>query len=292
VPISFIVEPEAFDCGPRDRAAWIASHERLLRSWGKFGVLVLPALDGAIAQVVARLPQQVRTKWLVALKSDQFRRRAVQTLDLPAALQSFDKLVALGGDIKLACLEETRAFCFGLDEDTLSKVTPDGSFEICRFEFVDQSHFFRGEAELWDRMIFAGTHRDDIWLDRFNELALHARNIAIIDRYCLSNFEKFYFKGKPCGLTFFLNRIARLPRKRGHALNIFSSDVDIDYATTANRLRRTLARIKFPSGTALHLHVIRDYVFSKVAHDRFFASMPSLRPLATGSECLKMRFLI
>lgn len=269
MPVPFIVEPEAFVCGARDRAAWIASHERLLQSWGKYGVLVMPALDGAIGEVLARLPQQLRTKWLAALKSAQFRRRVIGTLDLPEALQSFDKLVTLSSNIKLACLEETRAFCFGLDEDTLSKLTPDGSFEICRFEFIDQSHFFRSEAELWDQMIYAGTRRDHIWLDRFSGLALDARNIAIIDRYCLNNFEKLYYRGKACGLTFFLNKVAKLPREKSQSLNIFTSDVDIEYVATTDHLREIVDKIKFPFGMTLHLHVIRDYVFSKVAHDRF-----------------------
>jgi hypothetical protein len=272
VPVPFIVEPEAFDCGARDRGAWIASHERILQSWGKYGVLVLPALDGTIGEVLARLPQQMRTKWLNALKSAQFRRRVIGSLDTPEALQSFDKLVALSSDIKLACLEETRAFCFGLDEDTLSKLAPDGSFEICRFEFIDQSHFFRSEAELWNRMIYAGTDRNHIWLiwlERFNGLALDARNIAIIDRYCLNNFEKLYHRGKACGLTFFLNKVAKLPRGKSQSLNIFTSDVDIEHVATTKHLRESIGKIKFPFGMTVHLHVIRDYVFSKVAHDRF-----------------------
>ena len=88
-------------------------------------------------------------------------------------------------------------------------------------------------------MIYAGTHRDNIWLDRFSGLGLDAGNIAIIDRYCLSNFAKLDFKGKACGLTFSLNKLAKLPRKKGHALNIFSSDVDINYGATVDHFQRS-----------------------------------------------------
>ena len=34
-------------------------------------------------------------------------------------------------------------------------------------------------------------------------------------------------------------------------------------------MREIIDKIKFPFGITLHLDVIRDYVFSKVAHDRF-----------------------
>jgi hypothetical protein len=240
-----------------------------LQTWGKFGVLILPASDGAIGGVVGQLPQQVRTKWHAALKSDHFRKRRVESLDLPAALQSFDKLVTLSGDVRVACLEETRALCFGLDEDALSMVTPDGNFEICRFEFADQSHFVRREAELWDRIILSGTHRNDIWKDRFRELGFNSRSIAVIDRYCLLRFEKLYFEGKSCGLTFFMKKLIEIPRKKGHALNIFTSDLDIDQKNALTHLRKTVSQISLPVAMSLHLHVIPDYVFSKVAHDRF-----------------------
>jgi hypothetical protein len=114
----------------------------------------VPKGDGII-NALAQLPQQVRTKWHIALKSAQFRRRIIEELDLSSALESLERLVTLSRQIKLACLEETRAVCFGLDEDRLSIVAADRSFEICKLDFADQSHFFRSEAELWNRMIYA-----------------------------------------------------------------------------------------------------------------------------------------
>jgi hypothetical protein len=50
--VPFIVEPDAFQQTEAERAAWIASHERLLQTWGKFGVLVLPPDSGLTAEIV------------------------------------------------------------------------------------------------------------------------------------------------------------------------------------------------------------------------------------------------
>jgi hypothetical protein len=63
--------------------------------------------------------------------------------------------------------------------------------------------------------------------------------------------------------------VAKLLRGKSQSLNIFTSDVDIEHVATTKHLRESIGKIKFPFGMTVHLHVIRDYVFSKVAHDRF-----------------------
>jgi len=256
MPVPFIVEPDAFNPGTRDRASWVASHERLLQTWGQYGVLVLPKGDGII-KALAQLPQQVRTKWHIALKSARFRRRIIEELDLSSALESLERLVTLSRQIKLACLEETRAVCFGLDEDRLSIVAADGSFEICKLDFADQSHFFRSEAE-WNRMIYAGESRNDIWRERFQELALDCSNIAVIDRYCLGRFDKLCLEARECGLIFFLQKLSKLPRKRGHAINIYASELETMRNATMDRFGNTVRQIRFHSGTSVHVHIVPD----------------------------------
>src|SRR5262249_33503850 len=156
------------------------------------------------------------------------------------------------------------------------------SFEICRFDFADQSHFFRSEAELWNRMIYAGESRNNTWRERFQGLALDCSNIAIIDRYCLGRFDKLCLEGKECGLIFLLRKLSELPRKRGHAINIYGSDLEITRNAAVDRFGNTLRQIKFRSGTSVHVHIVPDHVFATVSHDRFLRFDGMITSIGSG----------
>jgi hypothetical protein len=271
MPVPFIVEPDVFESNGGNQAGWVASHERLFQMWGKFGVLVLPPKGEIIAAMIAKLPQPLRDKWQTALKSMQFRKKICSDLDTQGVFETVENLVALRNDVNVACLEETRAICFGIDHDMLSRVIEDENFEICRLESVDQTRFFREEVELWDRMVYSGTKRADVWDKRFRPLAKYAKSIAIIDRYCLLRHEQLFFQGG-AGLSFFLRKLNQTGHDKQFSINMFASDA-LDYGLDLSRatanLAKTVASIAFPTGTSVNLHVMPDRVFGKVAHDRF-----------------------
>jgi hypothetical protein len=148
MPVPFVLEPDVFQPGSGDRLGWIASHERLLQTWGKFGVLVLPAKREEISEVIGRLPQDLRMKWQRALQSSSYRTKICSDLDSQEIFETIERLVALRNDVNVACLEDTRASCFGIEGDMLSRIIEDGNFEICRLDSVDQTRFFREETEL------------------------------------------------------------------------------------------------------------------------------------------------
>jgi hypothetical protein len=270
MPIPFVVEPDAFEPIGGNQPGWVAAHERLLQIWGRFGVLVLPANGAAIAALLAKLPQALRSKWQAALKSAFYRKKICQTLDSPGIFEHIDKLVTLKNDVNVACVEETTAMCFGIDHDMFSRVI-DEVFEICRLEAIDQTRFFREEAELWDKMVYSGARRVDVWEKRFRPLAINARNIAIIDRYSLLHHERLFVEGGG-GLRFFLRMLGQIGLEAHFSINVFASDVPddgLDVSRAVANLQKTANAITFPIQTSLHLHVVPDQVFGKVAHDRF-----------------------
>jgi hypothetical protein len=268
MPIPFVVEPDVFQPSGGDRLGWIASHERLLKTWGKFGVLVLPTKQGEIAAVIGKLPPDLRMQWQKALQSTFFRKKICADLDSREVFETIEKLVALKNEVNVACLEDTRASCLGIEDDMLSRMIEDGNFEICRLESVDRTRFFREETELWDTMIYAGTKRNDIWEKRFYPLAVYTKNIAVIDRYCLLHHEEHFFQGG-AGVKFFLKKLSQI---KSFSISVFTSEASnrgLDVKRATENLKRTVSAIAFPPGTSLHLHVVPDRVFGRVAHDRF-----------------------
>jgi hypothetical protein len=117
-------------------------------------------------------------------------------------------------------------------------------------------------------MIYAGTSRNQIWEKRFYPMGIHTNNIAVIDRYCLLDHEAQFFKGG-AGLQFFLRKLSEIKRFSINILTSEASNRGLDAKRALENLEKTVSAIAFPPGTSLHLHVVPDRIFGKVAHDRF-----------------------
>jgi hypothetical protein len=188
--VKFAVDEDALFSGAADAVSQRAAHRRLLNAWRHVGVLVIDAPEGQCSSfltAVQRLPQALRTMWQQAL----MRQRRIQS-NVPQVRLSIvnngEELSPLASIIELACLEETRACCFGVPADEESINLPDSGIELCRFDLADQSQAFRRAVDLASADIPEGTRVGELWAQRFARLAsLCHGDVVVVDRYCATS---------------------------------------------------------------------------------------------------------
>lgn len=184
-----------------------ASHERLLRLWARFGVLVCPEESSAVHRSVKDLPQELRKLWMTALKQARLRvDPRVSVLDV--ALQATD-LVPLGDAAQVVLCGDSLAVGCGLTGDDVRELPPSG-IEAVRITSSDASARFRESEDLANRPIDEGKSPEVTWRERFEVLTRTSRTIVVIDRYAAQrawNAKRCAWEME-CGLVRLLRRVA------------------------------------------------------------------------------------
>jgi hypothetical protein len=284
--IKFVIEEAALSQNWTDEAMTKATHMRAIDLWMRHGILILNDDRTELSKALATMPQSRRKMWQTALISENFRKRNLPLGDPDLLFADEASLLSLSHLLNLACLEETRATCL-LGETEFAKSYGEKTFEICRFDAVDQSQSFKANQARWDRPICAGERRDDIWSSRFADLATYSTRIAIVDRYAGADMVFKYGKGHICGLARFIKLIGNLDcvGRKKKSLNIYISDHEI----TATDFRNVLHKYTEASTknlASVHVYIAKDKEFKEIAHDRFVRFDGAVVTLGRGISIL------
>ncbi|MBF0333498.1 MAG: hypothetical protein HQL38_02400 [Alphaproteobacteria bacterium] len=265
--LRFVVDPNVFNFVNNEEIQ-SASHLRLMSLWEKLGVLSLSSCHHEMDDYLRGLPQQIKKAWQVALTTERYRKCDSLNTKLVDMMTSCELLMSNSSLIDVAFLEETRAARFGVNDGELCTVVEDG-VELTRFDCCDQSRKFQELAQLWERPVTISESREQVWETRFRAIATYSRRISIVDRYSLLHLHSRHQSGEVSGLEIFLRKLSRCAGGPKKTVNVYGSSKDVKESDAENTLRRVTSGMNSGSIASLHLHVCRDRIFSKVAHDRY-----------------------
>ncbi|MBP0464595.1 hypothetical protein J5Y09_11815 [Roseomonas sp. PWR1] len=287
MPVRFLVEEDAISASRPDQIASKLAHERLVRSWLNYGALIYNQENQRLIAAVENLPPDLRKMWQEALKSSKFRKISRRLGAAESAFDDIEKVIAENKDIKLICLEETRAHLYHLNENEYCRFSENQNVEFCRFDAVDRSSSFMNFSSIWGQMILARTPRAHIWtrwLEGFSDLSKH---ISIVDRYAGVNALERHGSGKVSGIEMYLRSLDSISESsvKKKILTIFTSD-----KANAEDLYGLLKKIssQFRKNLcSITLFVAPDREFSHVAHDRYIRFDATVVLIGNGLSILE-----
>ena len=184
--VKFAIEADAID----NSASAPAHVKRLLKQWAYCGVLVYPPVrDVSIQRRLDELDQQPRKVWSEAwrkiLKSKRNMYRSYPMDEGNFTWDDIMKCEDLAGYdemFEVAILEDVRATVLNIPEGEAKYCH---NVEVLRLPDLDMSiEFERSESRSMDR-IRINKPVEDLWRERFQRLAEHSHEIAIVDSYAL-----------------------------------------------------------------------------------------------------------
>lgn len=248
-------------------------HQRLIRYWQQFGILVFPGdqiSDSSFMQAVRQLPDNCRKLYETALKNRRLRSLPgpVGWLGLSSAESEAD-LEPIMGQIRVAALDAVRAAYVGLEDREISREILERHLEITRLESLDQTRHFREIEASMQHPVQAGVEVDHLWRSRFKDFAAHARQVVIVDRYAGENL----YPGRDRGLLKVLQLVDQAARRA--TVTVFTGWKQ----NSAESVLSELQQFRSTRGGVQHrkLYVIPDDVFGGQspdvvrggAHDRY-----------------------
>lgn len=281
--VPFALASEALLMNSGDLAQQRVIHKRFIEVWNEVGIffhLEPFAKDSVFATAIAKLPQEIKKLWIVAIQQNRRIEISTKLKDLSNATQLSD-IEQYYEDLKLACLDDVMAYCLGLPADCESIIIADKGLEICRFDFVDQSKHVRNALETSCRNIPKGEHVESVWANWFKVLATYCKKIVIVDRYALiSNLER---RDNKSGLCRFLTEIDKLPTQ--HNITIYSArNAKYTDMQLINKLRQHVDLLKNNGILTLNLNICDDGLFSETAHYRYIKFDNIMCEIDTGLE--------
>lgn len=275
--IEFAIDPSALKAlgGP----LWLTTdaHERCIRYGLRYGILIHSGselVNSDIWKAVEGLPQQQKTLWQTAFKKMRTRKGPDGWLGLSHE-DSLEGIQHLCADVRVACLEETRALIVGMPEnESIFRVPPDGP-EIVRLSSIDHATSFKEAEAASGQPIPEGLKISELWKVRFSDIAAISRNISIIDRYSVENLNN-----QKLGLQRLLKEIDG--SASGAKVSIFSALKDF----SAVDLERLVRSISLGRGgvSEIEVFLVLDRDFGQQAHDRFLRFGDDVFEIGIGVE--------
>ena len=186
--VNFALDPDALSEQSSDLLALKMSHERLLRAWEQFGVLVHEGNrweDSELHARIGRLPTGLKKLWQESILNN--RRAPAGQLWGGIGVVATDADLGPPPDLDLVGVQDGRAQALGVGPEEKSKRVGRRGVEVCRFRYVDQADVFNAAREAASRSIRAGASTAAVWNERFAGLATVARSLRVVDRYALDD---------------------------------------------------------------------------------------------------------
>ena len=261
--IRFAIDPSALSLS--DRPAWetLGDHVRCMKYGWRYGILIYSGAEfekSDIWRAVEKLPQEFRTRWHVAFKKMRKRKGPPDWLGLGHNI-SLKDIQELCDDVQVACLEEVGAEIVGFPENEIVfQVQPNGP-EIVRLSSIDHATPFNCAEAASGRLIPEGLGLDELWRDRFKDVASFSQYISIVDRYAVENFHE----GKRRGLERLLKEIDGTAK--GAKVRIYAGIKK--YARSD--LEQSVKDILLGRGGVreIEMFLVPSGQFSQPSHDRF-----------------------
>lgn len=139
--VEFVVDPQALSMPSVDAPVRRATHDAFLRLWAHVGVLVYSGTrleNSDLATALAKLPQDVRKRWEIALKQNRHMPGPSGWAGLEC-MECVRDLAPLEDAVDVACVNEVRAVFLGVLENEASRVFASPRIEIVRFDCANQS---------------------------------------------------------------------------------------------------------------------------------------------------------
>ena len=260
--VKFALELEAIGKSTRKEKL-----QTFLESWIKSGILVHPNLKdevtknkiSEISRVLDQKPQQLWNYiWSTARKnSTLLRQQTHHNVDTLAwdTIQAYDDLAIYHDEFEVALLEETRATVLGIPEDESEFF---GNLEGIRFSDIVLSTKLNKDSTFTIRI---GDEREGLYEEKFHALAVHSRDIVIVDRYAL---EEDHIRG----VFWLLDRLMR--DSIGCGVTIYSSVGDSNYQRESRLIENEFREFFEQSKGGINIKVLlfAGDVFNTYAHDR------------------------
>lgn len=187
------------------------SHENLLNSWLKSGVLLYNGnelSDSLLFKIINSLPQSVKKDWQEAIKHYPRVQSSLATWN---GQINKDLIIKIPEKPAVLIVEETKALVdFEINEEQPSKVDLINQTEIVKFKYSSQSEYFRLDQNISISHIKKSDDFSKVWRERFHWLAAseNITKVAILDRYAMLNHLEWL--KKPRNGTSGLERFLRL----------------------------------------------------------------------------------
>ena len=239
--------------------------KRLLVNWERFGILTYPARsDRSIIARLHELDPPARKLWIEALstvaKNNGNRYRWITTNG-----RAFDWNDLITSDALTELDEEFEVALLGDDQATFLQI-PDGesmclgSVEGVRLWDIDASLRFGYCETLSTKPIERGELREDVWTQRFQRLASHAKVIVVVDQYAVQN-------NNIDGVISLLNFCDR--DSEGCAITLYSSPGrDGSLHRIRNEIEAAFYRLNGNRIASVTVRLFRESDFRVYAHDR------------------------
>ena len=259
--MQFAIETEAIN-----NSANAAHTKRLLDRWERFGILVYPRRgDTAIAKTILKLAPAPRkhwqSAWVKVMKNNGRAFRYVSSDGITfdwERIDTPDALAASSNEFEVAILEETRAAILEIP-DGESRCY--GQVEGIRLWDIDISEKFSCSEALSSTPIGVGESIRDIWIQRFQRLAAHSREVVVVDQYAAryKNIDGIL------RLLRFLDRDTKNCR-----VTVYSSldSPGKGPQSTEAQIRAAIAKFSGNGIGSVSVHLFDQLDFKKYAHDR------------------------
>jgi len=198
-------------------------NNRFLDFWMRYGVFFIDLNGEDLALALSALPQAQKILWMTALQKDHFRKRVGYDKCTENTFLELSALEAVSYDVDLALLEESTISGY-LEDGNYNGFINDDRLELCRFDCIDSSDSLNLLKKTWEKAIEINEDRNNIWKERFLQLAYYAKNISIVDRYCGVSIDECYSRGILSGVAYFLKFLSEIPGEiKAKSISIYTS---------------------------------------------------------------------
>lgn len=209
----FALDKEFFTAGVLHDENLSVVHDFITKSWIDFGVLVLPRNGRAdFLSFVDTLPSKYRQRWLTAIEYGKRYEMDCEWWEF-SQYEDFEKLSSLSGFFKTAFAKDDTSYVLsgGVECKAICKLT---GFELLGAGMCSESLNFGKSVELSRSDIFGYRSAEEIWINRFEQLAKFSKKIVIIDRYFFQNvWEAAERRAAEDSLRNFFNFLSRLGKQ-------------------------------------------------------------------------------
>jgi hypothetical protein len=255
------------DIADNDSVATRASQRLLLPQLLQSAILVLAnqTCSDQLPQAITHLPQELRKLWTTFLSEVATIPTAVPIQRALAQIAQPDGLREWAGQISVALASYSTAERLGLGAEQANLIDEVSDIEITRLHAPDSSRL-HGAIDVQQRDIQQLENRDDTWNERFKVAASTGTTITILDRYAVVHLAKYLKDSVPCGLAWFLDKIATDGVSPVHLITRASTRSDAGrLAADLDRLGR---RLSGEGVTTLSVTLAADHHFGQQSHPR------------------------
>ncbi|WP_455922313.1 hypothetical protein [Pseudomonas putida] len=281
----FALDKEFFSAGVLHNENLSVVHDFITKSWIDFGVLVLPKNGRAdFLSFIDTLPSKYRQRWLTAV---EYGKRCELDRDWWSfsSYDDFEKLCSLSNYFKTAFANDETSYV--LSGGTECKATCKSTgFELLGAGMCSESQNFGKSAELSRLDIFGYNSAEEIWTNRFEQLAKFSKKIVIIDRYFYQNiWEAAQRKSSEDSLRNFFNFLSRLGKQFHIKIISYGGERNSDFhAGVSDYFYKSILKIPALSGAleSWELSSVKEDFFRGESHDRLIGFDRHLCQIGNG----------